>query len=112
MNRYIEEIETIRFSLWDGLHISITQAVLLLIFTTGISYWLMEKQKKGLITGLVALLSFFPCAPIHSQKVRGNKKLLSTMYLKKGRLILLMEETITSPATLTCWQMILPGIFT
>jgi len=59
MNRYIEEIETIRFSLWDGLHISITQAVLLLIFTTGISYWLMEKQKKGLITGLVALLSFF-----------------------------------------------------
>lgn len=59
MNRYIEEIETIRFSLWDGLHIGITQAVLLLIFTTGISYWLMEKQKKGLITGLVALLSFF-----------------------------------------------------
>lgn len=58
MNRYIEQIETIRFSLWDGLQISITQAVLLLIFATGISYWLMEKQKKGLITGLAALLIF------------------------------------------------------
>lgn len=58
MNSYIEKIETIRFSLWDDLQISITQAVLLLILAAGISYWLMEKQKKGLITGLAALLIF------------------------------------------------------
>ena len=58
MNRYIEEIESIRFSLWDGLQISITQAILLLFFAAGISYWLMEKQKKGLLTGLTALLIF------------------------------------------------------
>lgn len=58
MNNYIEEIETIRFSLWDGLQISITQAILLLILAAGISYWLMEKQKKGLLTGLIALLLF------------------------------------------------------
>jgi competence protein ComEC len=58
MNSYIEKIETIRFSLWDGLQISITQAVLLLLFATGTSYWLMEKRKNGLIAGLSALLLF------------------------------------------------------
>lgn len=58
MNNYIQEIETIRFSLWDGLQITITQAALLLIFAAGISYWLMEKQKKGLLPGLAALLLF------------------------------------------------------
>lgn len=58
MNNYIEKIETIRFSLWDGLQISITQAMLLLFFAAGICYWLMEKQKKGLLTGLIALLLF------------------------------------------------------
>ena len=58
MNNYIEKIETIRFSLWDGLQISITQAMLLLFFAAGISYWLIEKQKKGLLTGLMALLFF------------------------------------------------------
>lgn len=58
MNRYIEHIETISFSLWDGLQISIAQAILLLFFAAGISYWLMEKQKKGLLTGLIALLLF------------------------------------------------------
>ncbi len=58
MNTYIEKIETIRFSLWDGLQISILQAVLLLLFAVGLSYWLMEKSLKGLKWGLIALLCF------------------------------------------------------
>lgn len=58
MNTWIERIESLRFSLWDGLQISILQAVLLIIFAAGISYWLMEKAKKGLITGLIAILCF------------------------------------------------------
>ena len=58
MNTYIERIETIPFSLWDGLQISLTQAILLIIFSTGISYWLMNKSVKGLKYGLSALLLF------------------------------------------------------
>ena len=58
MNTYIERIEVIPFSLWDGLQISILQAVLLILFAAGISYWLMEKSTKGLKYGLIALLSF------------------------------------------------------
>jgi competence protein ComEC len=58
MNTYIEKIETISFSLWDGLQISIFQAILLILFAVGISYWLMEKSKKGLKFGLFSLLCF------------------------------------------------------
>ena len=58
MNTWIERIESLRFSLWDGLQINIVQAVLLIVFVTGISYWLMEKAKRGLKVGLLALLGF------------------------------------------------------
>ncbi|MBL0271610.1 MAG: ComEC family competence protein [Chitinophagaceae bacterium] len=58
MNTYIEKIEAIPFSLWDGLQISIGQATLLLLFAVAVSYWLMEKSTRGLKLGLLALLGF------------------------------------------------------
>ncbi|HMK24696.1 MAG TPA: ComEC/Rec2 family competence protein [Chitinophagaceae bacterium] len=58
MNSWIERIESLYFSLWDGLQINILQAILLVVFAMGISYWLMEKVKKGLMTGLVGLFGF------------------------------------------------------
>ncbi len=58
MNTYIEKIEGIRFSLWDGLQISILQATLLILFAVGISYWLLEKSVRGLKLGLLTLLGF------------------------------------------------------
>jgi len=58
MNTWIEKVESLRFSLLDGLQVSIWQATLLIIFASGISYWLMEKAKKGLMIGLVALFGF------------------------------------------------------
>ncbi|MBK9939036.1 MAG: ComEC family competence protein [Chitinophagaceae bacterium] len=58
MNTYIEKIESIHFSLWDGLQISILQAALLIFFAVGISYWLMEKSTTGLKLGLLAFLGF------------------------------------------------------
>jgi competence protein ComEC len=58
MNTYIEKIESIRFSLWDGLQISIPQAIFFTLFAVGISYWLMEKSAKGLKWGLLSLLAF------------------------------------------------------
>jgi competence protein ComEC len=58
MNTYIEKIETIPYSLWDGLQISLAQAILLLFFIIGISYWLMERPVKALILGLTSLCCF------------------------------------------------------
>ncbi|MEO6612641.1 MAG: ComEC/Rec2 family competence protein [Chitinophagaceae bacterium] len=58
MNTYIENIELIRFSLWDGLQVTFIQAILLLLFIAGAAYWLMERSANGLKWGLCALLGF------------------------------------------------------
>ena len=58
MNTYIQKIEMLPFSLWDGLQITILQAILLFFVATGISYWLMEKSKTALRFGLFTLLGF------------------------------------------------------
>ena len=58
MNSYIERIEMLPFSLWDGLQISILQAILLLIVGAGLGFWLIEKSKTGLKYALAALLAF------------------------------------------------------
>ncbi|MGH2553305.1 MAG: ComEC/Rec2 family competence protein [Chitinophagaceae bacterium] len=59
MNTWIEKIEMLRFSLWDGLQINITQAILLIVFAAAIGHWLLEKAKRGFIIGLIVLLLFF-----------------------------------------------------
>ncbi|HYM94414.1 MAG TPA: ComEC/Rec2 family competence protein, partial [Chitinophagaceae bacterium] len=58
MNSYIGKIESLPYSLWDGLQISITQTILLFTCIAGTSYWLIEKTKAGLKIGLAALLGF------------------------------------------------------
>jgi competence protein ComEC len=59
MNSYIERIESISFSLWNGFSINIFQTILLLITATTICFWLMEKRKMMLWTALCSLLLFF-----------------------------------------------------
>ena len=58
MNHYIERIEAMPFSLLNGLQVNMVQTVLLILFVTGISYWLMERSKTGLKAALFALLGF------------------------------------------------------
>ena len=58
MNSYIERIEILPFSLWDGLQISILQTIFLFGVTTGLGFWLMEKSKTGLKYALAALFGF------------------------------------------------------
>lgn len=58
MNSYIEQIEKLPLALWDGLQISIPQAILLVVVVSGLGWWLMEKNKSGLKYGLPALLVF------------------------------------------------------
>jgi competence protein ComEC len=58
MNTYVERIESIPFSRWNGLYINFAQAVLLLFFIAGIAWWLMGRSKNGLRACLLALLGF------------------------------------------------------
>jgi len=59
MNSYIEGIEKLPYSLWEGLQISIPQALILLVAISCIGYWFMEKNKDGLKYGLIVLVFFF-----------------------------------------------------
>lgn len=59
MNNYVEQIERLPFSLWDGLQITIPQAALLLTIVAGLAYWWLEKMKRGLMVALTALAAFF-----------------------------------------------------
>jgi len=58
MNSYIEKIEQLPLSLWDGLQINIPQAVLLIITIAGLGVWLMERTKPGLKVALLAITGF------------------------------------------------------
>jgi competence protein ComEC len=59
MNSYVERVEDLPYSLWDSLQINMIQAILLFLFAGAISYWLFEKKKTGLQTGLAILVCFF-----------------------------------------------------
>lgn len=76
MNSYIERIEMLPFSLWDGLQISIPQAILLLITAAGICHWLMEKKKMSFKVGLVALLGFVVLRSISFINANNRKQLI------------------------------------
>lgn len=58
MNSYIEGIEKLPYSLWDGLQISWIQTALLFLFIAGTGWWLMEKQKSGAVVALAAFSVF------------------------------------------------------
>lgn len=58
MNTYVERVEMMPFSLWDGLQISIPQACLLIMATAGLGYGLMNYSKKALKWGMLSVLGF------------------------------------------------------
>ena len=76
LNTFIERIDSLPFAIWDGIQITIPQTILLIITVTGISYWLMEKQKNGFITGLIALLAFSVLRSYSFSQVNNQKKLI------------------------------------
>ncbi len=58
MNSYVEKVEALPFSLYDGLQVTIVQTICIIAAIAGISVWLLEKNKKCLQIGLAALLVF------------------------------------------------------
>lgn len=76
MNTYVENVELIPGSLWDGLQITIVQVILLILFTAGISRWLLEKEKKGLVYGLLAMLGFFIARSFSFAEAEQQKKIV------------------------------------
>lgn len=70
MNSYVEWIDTISFSVSEGLYINTVQALLLLAFTACVAAWLLRKQPRMLLVSLFILLIFFG---IDSKRAITNK---------------------------------------
>lgn len=58
MNSYVEQIESIPFSVSTGLQINAIQAIALTCFVCAVVYWLREKNKPAFFTALISLLVF------------------------------------------------------
>jgi competence protein ComEC len=76
MNEYIEWLDNVSFAVWDGISISIIQTILLTSFIAGISIWLLEKERKGLLFAVLSFLSFFILYSIDQYKIQDQKKLV------------------------------------
>jgi competence protein ComEC len=76
MNSYVERVEAISFALWDGLQISIFQAILIVIAVAGFSFWLMEKSTTGLKWGLLSLLGFVSLRSYSFIQTRQQQKII------------------------------------
>ncbi len=58
MNSFIERIESLPFSGWNGLQVNMPQVLLLYGCIIGLACWLMKKNKAALLPGLACLLGF------------------------------------------------------
>lgn len=58
MNDYIERIEALPASLWDGMQVSGLQVICLFILIASFYTWLIDKRRSYAIMGLVFLFSF------------------------------------------------------
>jgi competence protein ComEC len=76
MNSYIEMIERVSFSLWNGFSINVPQTVLLSIALTAICFWLMDKRKWMLWAVLGSLLSFAALRSFSFNEAYRQKKLI------------------------------------
>ncbi|MBS1577331.1 MAG: ComEC/Rec2 family competence protein [Bacteroidetes bacterium] len=76
MNTWVERIEVLPFSLWDGLQISFVQTILLTIVICLFCYWLMEKNKTSFITGLVVLLGFISIRTVSFLQSQNQQKII------------------------------------
>jgi competence protein ComEC len=76
MNTYIERVESLPYSLWDGLQLTILQSAVLFIIIAGFSYWLLEKSKPGFYFGLAALLVFVSLRTASFLQTSQQKKII------------------------------------
>ena len=58
MNGFVEHMESLPFSHWDGLYINTIQLIFMYAFAICISYWLLQKNKSAFLISLLCLFAF------------------------------------------------------
>jgi len=90
MNNFIERTDRLPFSVTDHIQIGLVQTLLLYIAISCIAWWLLEKKKRGLLTGLSFLLVFFIMRGINLIHQSGQQKLL-VYHIPKQKAIDIIE---------------------
>lgn len=76
MNGYVERLDRVSFAVWEGLSISLPQALLATGIILALGYWLMEKSKASLWVGLSCLLAFTALRSLSFYKTQRQRKLV------------------------------------
>jgi competence protein ComEC len=76
MNSYIEKVESLPGSVWQGLQISGIQTILLFVFAGGIGCWLLEKSKYGFWVGMISMNCFLISRSKSFSEANNQKKLV------------------------------------
>lgn len=76
MNSYVERVEQLPFSLWDGLQVNMPQVILLIIAVAGLGLFFIEKTKPGLKIALIALAGFFLFRSVSFIKANNQHKII------------------------------------
>ncbi|MBD0375688.1 MAG: ComEC/Rec2 family competence protein, partial [Flavisolibacter sp.] len=76
MNDFIERLDTVSFAVWNGLSVSVIQAILLYGFIAGISWWLLSKKRMVLRYGLISLLLFTSLRSFSFINANGQRKII------------------------------------
>jgi competence protein ComEC len=95
MNSYIERLDGVSFSTWNGLSLNIIQTTLLLIVVITFCYWLMEKKRIFLwlfTTSTLLFLSLHSASLVNSYQ---QKKLIVYNVPKHQAIDLIVANTYT-----------------
>ncbi|HSU29367.1 MAG TPA: ComEC/Rec2 family competence protein [Chitinophagaceae bacterium] len=76
LNAFIERMDTLPFSRWEELQVSIPQAILLLIIITAGMYWLMNRSGAFLKISLGSLLFFLVIRSVSDLKHHDQSKII------------------------------------
>lgn len=76
MNTFIQQVDTLPFSVWPSLQISIPQAIILYASIIGFGLWLINKHKQSFIIGLASLAAFITLRSIDFTNRNQQQKLI------------------------------------
>jgi len=76
MNNFIEQIDRLPFSVWDGLHILTWQLMILYGCITAVSIWLFHKKISAFITALSLLVVFLILYDVNTIYHKRQQKLV------------------------------------
>jgi len=75
MNAYVERLDSVSFSIWNGLSITVVQTIFLTAAVIAFSYGLVEKQRALLRFAMVCLLAFATLRAVSFADAYRQKKL-------------------------------------